>query len=619
MDTQQGQNAEQFTYKAEMQQLLHLIIHSLYTHPEVFLRELISNSSDALNKMRFRTLTDTAIVSPEAELAIRITTDKDNKRLIIEDTGCGMSREELIENLGTVAKSGTLEFLQSIRDNQQSAQGDLIGQFGVGFYSVFMVTDEVTVETRNADIDGKAWKWSSSGTGTYSIEPSDKELRGTTISFTLRDDHKEFAEDYRIKSIIKKYSNYVDFPIYLNDEKVNSVTAIWHKKSADITEEELEEFYKYATNDFDKPLGHIHLSLEGAVEFKALLFVPSVAPMNMFRDLDERSAHLYANKVLIQQHCKDVLPEYLRFVRGVVDTPDLPLNVSREVTQNSPIMAKIRSVITGKVLSLLEDWAENDPQKYATFYKNFGMMLLLGINNDYANRERIIKLLRFTSTVTDGETRISLADYVSRMKTDQKEIYYVSGDNRAQVLGNPSIEYFIKNGYEVLLFTDPVEVFTAPYIGEFDGKRLVPADKADLPDAQAKEQTPEQNENTSSIIEIFKSTLGDVIEDVRTSQRLVSSAVALVAGKEGLDPHMEKMMKMMDKDFTPTKKVLEINPQHQLITNLMTLAKNNPDDARVSDAVKQLYDAALLMDGALTNPTDFINRMTQFMTKATEV
>ncbi|MFN5310520.1 MAG: molecular chaperone HtpG [Candidatus Kapaibacterium sp.] len=619
MDTQQGQNAEQFTYKAEMQQLLHLIIHSLYTHPEVFLRELISNSSDALNKMRFRTLTDTAIVSPEAELAIRITTDKDNKRLIIEDTGCGMSREELIENLGTVAKSGTLEFLQSIRDNQQSAQGDLIGQFGVGFYSVFMVTDEVTVETRNADIDGKAWKWSSSGTGTYSIEPSDKELRGTTISFTLRDDHKEFAEDYRIKSIIKKYSNYVDFPIYLNDEKVNSVTAIWHKKSADITEEELEEFYKYATNDFDKPLGHIHLSLEGAVEFKALLFVPSVAPMNMFRDLDERSAHLYANKVLIQQHCKDVLPEYLRFVRGVVDTPDLPLNVSREVTQNSPIMAKIRSVITGKVLSLLEDWAENDPQKYATFYKNFGMMLLLGINNDYANRERIIKLLRFTSTVTDGETRISLSDYVTRMKTDQKEIYYVSGDNRAQVLGNPSIEYFVKNGYEVLLFTDPVEVFTAPYIGEFDGKRMVPADKADLPDAQAKEQTPEQNENTSSIIEIFKSTLGDVIEDVRTSQRLVSSAVALVAGKEGLDPHMEKMMKMMDKDFTPTKKVLEINPQHQLITNLMTLAKNNPDDARVSDAVKQLYDAALLMDGALTNPTDFINRMTQFMTKATEV
>ncbi|HRE59319.1 MAG TPA: molecular chaperone HtpG [Candidatus Kapabacteria bacterium] len=618
MDTQQGQNAEQFTYKAEMQQLLHLIIHSLYTHPEVFLRELISNSSDALNKMRFRTLTNSEICSPEAELAIRITTDKDNKRLIIEDTGCGMSREELIENLGTVAKSGTLEFLQSIRDNQQSAQGDLIGQFGVGFYSVFMVTDEVTVETRNADIDGKAWKWSSSGTGTYSIEPSDKEVRGTTISFTLRDDHKEFAEDYRIKSIIKKYSNYVDFPIYLNDEKVNSITALWHKKTADITEEELEEFYKFATNDFDKPLGHIHLSLEGAVEFKALLFIPSVAPVNMFRDLDERSAHLYANKVLIQQHCKDVLPEYLRFVRGVVDTPDLPLNVSREVTQNSPIMAKIRSVITGKVLSLLEDWAENDPQKYATFYKNFGMMLLLGINNDYANRERLIKLLRFSSTVTDGDTRLSLADYVGRMKTDQKEIYYVSGDNRAQVLGNPSIEYFVKNGYEVLLFTDPVEVFTAPYIGEFEGKRLVAADKAELPDTPSQEQTSEQSESTNSLIELFKSNLGDAIEDVRTSQRLVSSAVALVAGKQGLDPHMEKMMKMMDKDFTPTKKVLEINPNHQLISNLTALAQQNPNDTRISDAIKQLYDAALLMDGALTNPTDFINRMTNFMTKATQ-
>jgi molecular chaperone HtpG len=568
--------------------------------------------------MRFRTLTNSEICSPEAELAIRITTDKDNKRLIIEDTGCGMSREELIENLGTVAKSGTLEFLQSIRDNQQSAQGDLIGQFGVGFYSVFMVTDEVTVETRNADIDGKAWKWSSSGTGTYSIEPSDKEVRGTTISFTLRDDHKEFAEDYRIKSIIKKYSNYVDFPIYLNDEKVNSITALWHKKTADITEEELEEFYKFATNDFDKPLGHIHLSLEGAVEFKALLFIPSVAPVNMFRDLDERSAHLYANKVLIQQHCKDVLPEYLRFVRGVVDTPDLPLNVSREVTQNSPIMAKIRSVITGKVLSLLEDWAENDPQKYATFYKNFGMMLLLGINNDYANRERLIKLLRFSSTVTDGDTRLSLADYVGRMKTDQKEIYYVSGDNRAQVLGNPSIEYFVKNGYEVLLFTDPVEVFTAPYIGEFEGKRLVAADKAELPDTPSQEQTSEQSESTNSLIELFKSNLGDAIEDVRTSQRLVSSAVALVAGKQGLDPHMEKMMKMMDKDFTPTKKVLEINPNHQLISNLTALAQQNPNDTRISDAIKQLYDAALLMDGALTNPTDFINRMTNFMTKATQ-
>lgn len=618
MDTQQSQHAEQFTYKAEMQQLLHLIIHSLYTHPEVFLRELISNSSDALNKVRFRTLTDSAVFSQEAELAIRISTDKDNKRLIIEDSGCGMSREELIENLGTVAKSGTLEFLQSIRDNQQNTQGDLIGQFGVGFYSVFMVTDEVTVETRNADTEGQAWKWSSTGTGTYTIEPTEKQSRGTTISFTLREDHKEFAEDYRIKSIIKKYSNYVDFPIYLNEEKINSVTALWHKKSADITDEELDEFYKFATNDFDKPLGHIHLSLEGAVEFKALLFIPSVAPMNMFRDLDERSAHLYANKVLIQQHCKDVLPEYLRFVRGVVDTPDLPLNVSREVTQNSPIMAKIRSVITGKVLSLLEEWAENDPQKYATFYKNFGMMLLLGINNDYANRERLIKLLRFTSTITDNDTRLSLADYVGRMKTDQTEIYYISGDNRAQVLGNPSIEYFVKNGYEVLLFTDPVEVFTAPYIGEYEGKRLVAADKAELPDSETKEQTAEQTEKTTSLIELFKSTLGDAIEDVRTSQRLVSSAVALVAGKQGLDPHMEKMMKMMDKDFTPTKKVLEINPHHPLMTNLTTLAENNPNDTRISDAVKQLYDAALLMDGTLTNPTEFINRMTGFMTKATE-
>ncbi len=617
METQ-GQHVEQFAYKAEMQQLLHLIIHSLYTHPEVFLRELISNSSDALNKVRFRSLTDTPLVSAEAELSVRITTDKDNSKLIIEDSGCGMSREELIENLGTVAKSGTLEFLQKVREGKQSTEGDLIGQFGVGFYSVFMVTDEVIVETRSADPDEKAWKWTSGGEGTYTIEPSDKETRGTSITFVLREEHKEFAEDYRIQSIVKKYSNYVDFPIYVNDEKVNSVTALWHKKSADITEEELEEFYKFVTNDFDKPLGHIQLSLEGAVEFKALLFIPSVAPAQMFRDMEERSANLYANKVLIQQHCKDLLPEYLRFVRGVVDTPDLPLNVSREVTQNSPVMAKIRSVITGKVLGLLEDWAQNDTEKYNTFYKNFGMMLLLGINNDYANRERLIKLLRFSTSLTENDTRISLADYVGRMKTDQKEIYYISGDNRAQLLGSPNIEYFVKNSLEVLLLTDPVEVFTAPYIGEYEGKRLIAADKAELPNEN---DTTDENkaENETSLLGMFKEILGDKVEDVRLSKRLVSSAVALVAGKQGLDPHMEKMMKMMDKDFAPTKKALEINPDHPLIHNLTTLAEKDKDNVLVKDAVQQLYDAALLLDGGLTNPTDFINRMTNFMAKATSV
>jgi len=617
METQ-GQHVEQFAYKAEMQQLLHLIIHSLYTHPEVFLRELISNSSDALNKVRFRSLTDTPLVSPEAELSVRITTDKDNSKLIIEDSGCGMSREELIENLGTVAKSGTLEFLQKVREGKQSTEGDLIGQFGVGFYSVFMVTDEVIVETRSADPDEKAWKWTSGGEGTYTIEPSDKETRGTSITFVLKEDYKEFAEDYRIQSIVKKYSNYVDFPIYVNDEKVNSVTALWHKKSADITEEELEEFYKFVTNDFDKQLGHIQLSLEGAVEFKALLFIPSVAPAQMFRDMEERSANLYANKVLIQQHCKDLLPEYLRFVRGVVDTPDLPLNVSREVTQNSPVMAKIRSVITGKVLGLLEDWAQNDTEKYNIFYKNFGMMLLLGINNDYSNRERLIKLLRFSTSLTENDTRISLADYVGRMKTDQKEIYYISGDNRAQLLGSPNIEYFVKNSLEVLLLTDPVEVFTAPYIGEYEGKRLIAADKAELPNES---DTTDENkaENETSLLGMFKEILGDRVEDVRLSKRLVSSAVALVAGKQGLDPHMEKMMKMMDKDFAPTKKALEINPDHPLIHNLTTLAEKDKDNVLVKDAVQQLYDAALLLDGGLTNPTDFINRMTNFMAKATSV
>ena len=348
---------KRYKYKAEMKQLLHLIVHSLYTHKEIFLRELISNASDALNKARFRGLTDKNMLSKDQPLQIKISADLDNKKLIIEDTGIGMTEEDLNKRLGTIASSGTRAFLEQMKDTNKPADGNMIGQFGVGFYAVFMVADEVTVETRFADADSKGFRWVSNGEGSFTIQEIDKPERGTRIILSLKEDADEFARDYRVKQIIQKYSNFVDFPIYLEDEQVNTVKALWHKSKSDITDEDLEEFYKFISNDYTAPLGHLHLQLEGRVNFKSLMFIPEKAPPSLFRDAEQKTLHLYANNVFIQEDCKELLPDYLRFVQGVVDTEDLPLNVSREVTQNSPVMAKIKQILTGKILGLLENWA----------------------------------------------------------------------------------------------------------------------------------------------------------------------------------------------------------------------------------------------------------------------
>ncbi len=612
---------KQYEYKAEMKQLLHLIVHSLYTHKDVFLRELISNASDALHKIRFRQLTDKDVLDADAELKITITVDKDKKTFSIEDTGIGMTEADLMERIGTVASSGTLEFLKQAQAEGKPLDANLIGQFGVGFYSVFMVTDEVTIETRHADKDSVGLRWKSDGSGTYTIEEIDRPQRGTKISFTLKEDSADFAEEFHVKHIIKKYSNFVDFPIFVGSEKVNVVQALWHKPKDDIKEEELNEFYKFISNDFEEPLSHLYLSLEGTVSFRALLFIPKKAPYNLFHDLQqEKSLHLYSSKVFIQDDCKELLPEYLRFVKGVVDTEDLPLNVSREVTQSSPVMAKIRSILTGKILSHLEELAEKEPGTYTTFYRNFGPLLKTGINSDFSNRDKIIELLRFETTKTEKDEYISLKQYVERMQEGQKEIYYLAGEHRELLLKSPKLEYFRKHEYEVILLTDPVDVFVIPSITEYDKKPLKSIDKADLDLAEDKDEKSEAltEELASSLISVFKETLGDKVEDVVASKRLVDSPVTLVVGKEGMDAQMEKMMKIMNQEYTGSKRILEVNISHPLIKNLSRLNLGDSTNPLLRKSIIQLYEAAQLIDGNLASPTEFVQRMTEIMEEATK-
>lgn len=611
-------NSNKFEFKAEMKQLLNLIVHSLYTNPEVFIRELVSNSSDALNKVRFRRLSDEKILTPEAELNIKISLDKENNLFSIEDTGIGMNKEDLINQLGTIASSGTLKFLEQIKEEKKAIDANMIGQFGVGFYSVYMVTDEITVETRSAATDSKPYIWTSGGQDTFTIAEGTRETRGTKISFKIKEDYKQFLEDYTVKNILKKYSNFVDFPVYVNDEVVNTVTALWHKKKEDTTAEELNEFYKFVSGDFQDSLGHLHLNIEGNINFKALLFVPSTAPSTLFKDVYEKSVQLYSSKVFIQDDCKELLPDYLKFVRGVVDTEDLPLNVSREVVQSSPLMSKIKNVLTSKLLGLFEEWADKDKEKYDTFFKNFGSLFKTGVNADFTNKDKIVELLRFESSNAPTGELTSLYGYVTRMKPEQKEIYYVLGESRSTIERNPKLEYFRKHNIEVLYLSDPVDFFTIPYIFEFDKKPLVSIEKADLKsDTESIDKKIDEALHTD-IISKFKAVLGDRIEDVKASNRLVESPVTLVSGANALDPQMEKMMQILDKNFSSSKRVLEVNMEHGLIKNLHSLIQKDATNESINEYIEQLYDGALLLEGYLKSPADYVNRMTDIMYKATK-
>ena len=615
---------EKFEFKAEMKQLLHLIIHSLYTHPDIFIRELISNSSDALNKLRFEQLTNSNILNSEIPLSIKINLDKEQNLFSIEDTGIGMTKEDLISKIGTIASSGTVEFLEQIKRNSKDKTPDIsqfIGHFGVGFYSVFMVTEEVTIETRNFEPNSKAYKWISKGENDFSVEECDKETRGTKISFVLKDDFKRFAEEYAVENAINKFSNFVSHPIFLNDKEVNRVSAIWQKKKEEIKDDELKEFYKFISNDYSDPLDNLILSIEGNINFKAILFIPSTAPTALFRDVSEKSLHLYVNHIFIQDDAKELLPDYLRFLKGVVDSEDLPLNVSREFTQSSAIMNKIKNVLVTKILAWLEDIATKETEKFNKFYNNFGSLFKTGLNTDFVNKNKIIELLRFETSKTKSGELLSLKEYSLRMKTEQKDIFYISGAVREIIENNPNLEYFKKNEIEVLFLTDPVDVFVLPYMSDYNDKHLVSIDKADI-DIQTQTESSangsdETNTQSKQIISKFKEILGDKVEDVIISKRLVSFPVTLVVGKTGIDSQMEKVMLMLNKDFQITKKILEVNISHPLIKNIEKILLENPNDSKIINTVNQLFDAALLIEGQMKDPNEFVRRMVDFMTQAT--
>ena len=614
-------NTKNYEYKAEMKQLLDIIVHSLYTHPEVFLRELISNASDALNKVRVKQLTDKDMVGADTELSIKIEIDSKGKTFSIEDNGIGMTEDELINNIGTIARSGTLEFLTKMKEETQGLQEELIGKFGVGFYSVFMVTNEVVIETRHGDKNSKGLRWTSKGEGEFSIEEIDMKYRGTKIYFTLKKEHEDYAEDHTIRSTIKKYSNFADFPIYLGKDKVNTVEALWRKPASELKEEELSEFYKFVANDFDDPSGHISVSVEGAVvSFKALLFIPKNAPYDLFRTHEDKGLNLYSNKILIQSDCKELLPAYLRFVRGVVETIDLPLNVSREVTQTSPLMIKIRNILATKILGYFENLSKKEKEKYLEFYKNFGSMLKAGLNEDFENRDKIIELLKFESSGKGQGEFISLKEYVSGMKPDQKEIYYLSGRNREELEKNPNLEYFRKKEIEVLLLTDPADIFTVPSIGEYEKKKIKSVEKSDI-ELKAEDQLEKpETELSKSLINIFKDVLKDKVENVIISKRLVESPVTLVTPEGGMDKEMEKIMQAMNKTggMPSPKKVMEVNVEHPVIRNLSAIYMGDSTSELIKKCIMQLYEGALLIDGSLPSSASFISRMNEIMELATK-
>lgn len=612
-------NTQEFEFVAEIRQLLDIIINSLYTHPEIFIRELISNASDALHKIRFKRLTEQNILNPEVELRIDITVDPDNRSFKIEDTGIGMTKEEVITQIGTIAHSGTANFLKNIKKDGENLDINLIGKFGVGFYSVFMVTDEVILETRSYLPSSTGVRWKSDGKEKYFIEDIERPQRGTLIYFTLKEDYKEFAQPERVKEIIKKYSNFVDFPIYVNNEKVNTVEAIWRKKKDELTQEEIQSFYRFLTNDENPPLSYIHLSVEGNVNFNALLFIPDTPPSYYWRDFFDKTINLYSHKIFIQDDNPEILPEYLRFVRGVLDTDDFPLNISRETIQNSPIIPKIRQILTSKILNHLEELSETEPDKYSKFIQNFGQIFKGGLTIDNSNRDKIINLLRFQSTSLEENKFTSLKDYISRMKEDQKSIYYVITDSRSSLSRNPNLEYFLKNGYEVLIMTDPIDALIIPLIHEYDGKLLKSIDKVDVEIKKTDESDKLQPEIANRLFEHMKKVLGDKVLNVQESQRLVDSPVTLVAPYFGHDPQSERIFRIIDKNYQKSKRIMEVNTSHPLIKNLSKLLFEKNEEKVANDLIEQLYFQTLILEGELEEPMDYVKKLNTILERFTEL
>jgi len=618
--TSQEKTVETRQFQTEIKQLLDILVHSLYSQREIFLRELISNASDALHRMKFELLTNREVVDPDAELAIYIVGDPEKGTLTVRDTGVGMTHDELIENLGTIAHSGAAQFLRALQEQQQAGETiEQIGQFGVGFYSVFMVADEVRVTSRSYRPDEAAWTWISTGDDTYALEPAEKTDRGTTIEIKLKKDALEFAEPWRIKSIIRKYSDFVTFPIYVNDEKepINRQQAIWRLPPSQISDEEANAFYRQLTLAFDDPLTRIHVQSDAPVQLYALLFIPGKLDRSLLGLKQDYGLRLYSHKIRIQDRNKDLLPGYLRFIEGVVDSEDIPLNVSREMVQRSRVMSKIKSVLTRKVLGELAHMAEKEPEKYETFWHEFGIFIKEGITTEPQDHDKLIPLLRFYSTKSE-EKPTSLADYIARAKPGQKTIYYIAGESRAAMKRSPHLEYFREHDIEVLYFDQPVDAFLPQAIGKYEEFEFQNVDRAELETGEREEQeTPETMEAFEKLAARAKEVLGERVADVRPSKRLISAPARLAAPEGVIDSSLQRIRRLMEEDYTAPQMILELNPNHPIIANLMARAGNNGDDPILDAAIEQLYEDALLLEGFHPDPAQMVERIEKLLEAAT--
>ncbi|SFD33779.1 molecular chaperone HtpG [Pseudomonas citronellolis] len=620
---------ETLGFQTEVKQLLHLMIHSLYSNKEIFLRELISNASDAADKLRFEALAKPELLEGGAELKIRVSFDKDARTVTLEDNGIGMSREEVIAHLGTIAKSGTADFLKNLSGDQKK-DSHLIGQFGVGFYSAFIVADKVDVFTRRAGAPAsEGVHWSSKGEGEFEVATIDKAERGTRIVLHLKDGEDEFADGWRLRNVIKKYSDHIALPIELPKEQhgeeapaetewevVNRASALWTRPRTEIKDEEYQEFYKHIAHDFENPLSWSHNKVEGKLEYTSLLYVPGRAPFDLYHREAPRGLKLYVQRVFIMDQAEQFLPLYLRFIKGVVDSNDLSLNVSREILQSGPVIDSMKSALTKRVLDMLEKLASNDPEAYKGFWKNFGQVLKEGPAEDFANKEKIAGLLRFSSTSDEsGEQSVSLADYLGRLKEGQDKIYYLTGESYAQVKSSPHLEVFRKKGIEVLLLTDRIDEWLMSYLSDFDGKAFVDVARGDLDlgsldseeDKKAQEEVAKAKEG---LVERLKAALGEEVAEVRVSHRLTDSPAILAIGEADLGLQMRQILEASGQKVPESKPIFEFNPAHPLIEKLDA----EPDEDRFGELAHILFDQAALAAGdSLKDPAAYVRRLNKLL------
>jgi molecular chaperone HtpG len=609
------EETQSFQFKAETKQLLNILIHSLYKDREVFLRELLSNASDALNRLRFEMVTNQDVLDPAAELAIRIQVDKDARMITIQDTGIGMTREEVIENLGTIAQSGARKFLEATQEKNTDLT-QVIGQFGVGFYSVFMVAEWVRVTSRSYKPRAKAVSWHATGDDKYQVEAAEMNERGTKVEIKLKEDAAEFADEYRLKNIIHKHSEYIGFPIYVGEEKqpVNKQTSIWRMSRQSVTEEQYKDFYKQLTLDFEDPLLHTHIVTDAPVQLYALLYIPGKSDRGIFSLRKEDGLKLYSRNILIDEYNKDLLPEHLRFVQGVVDSEDLPLNVSRETIQSTALMARLKKVVSGQIMKELENLAKNDAEKYQTFWKEFGVYLKQGVATSPADAESISPLLRFKTNLRP-ETWSSLEDYVERMQPEQKEIYFIVGEDLRSILRSPHLDYFQAQGTEVLLLTEPMDSFMLMGLRKYKDFELRNVAQAEIKEKpqEAEGQEPIAEADFGKLIERFKQVLGERVTDVRASKRLSQSVARLADADGALNPELQRVYKYLGKEYEVPKKVLELNPAHAILKKMLNM---DPASELQGLIIEQIYESALLIEGLHPDPSSMAPRMQKIIEAA---